>query len=589
MSTRQTKRKWEEKVKIIEELASLYKRRPLCERYKPQLSKPWQPSPVWKLFHRQTQAFHFAKSCREDVHVFALERSAENKQRFYLVTTYAELWFYYSKHRETSLMHSYEVIPETAVCKLYFDLEFYKPANQGADGKQMVADLIEFVCKQLDEHYGVKCSAEDILNLDSSTEEKFSCHLIFQLHNAAFRNNIHIGNFLRSILQPAVLLTKNKDAIVLEKQISVSQSYKATTDVPKCLENQTVSKNVPQTSQLNSQGTLEKGTSQWKENTDLSFLIVNGKQGGKQLFVDLGKYKYSNCLKILTFDHPEESREKSACLDGDVTNDCLDSIRGYHCSPYPEIDNFVLSLVSKDNIKGGIRRWNYFSLEQLLVYDIMNYRWCRNIGRAHKSNNIMYVHFHSFSLICVGNSSSTILLEIIIDLKRENWYQKCHDPICRAENFKSECEYFHITYNISGIDFIYIITNISSLLYVTGFPLPSEVCLPFLFKEDEEYEYTIDENGNIEEKSKMHNHTTSLSDSTSLTTLHQTSEPNTTKRSSIEWDDESDIFILEAAEDVELAEIADTFQPQRNWSVDEIPDELLVDALRNHEVSEIKE
>lgn len=44
-------------------------------------------------------------------------------------------------------MHSYEVIPENAVCKLYFDLEFCIPANPGADGKQMVADLIEVILK----------------------------------------------------------------------------------------------------------------------------------------------------------------------------------------------------------------------------------------------------------------------------------------------------------------------------------------------------------------------------------------------------------------------------------------------------------
>ncbi|XP_060634625.2 DNA-directed primase/polymerase protein isoform X3 [Anolis sagrei] len=500
MSTRQSKRKWEEKLKSIEELSSLYKRRPLCERYKPQLSKPWQPSSVWKLFHRQNQAFNFAKSCKEDVHVFALERSAENKQRFYLVTTYTELWFYYSKHRETSLMHCYEVIPETAVCKLYFDLEFYKPANKGADGKQMVAGLIEFVCEKLDEHYGVKCSTGDILNLDSSTEEKFSCHLIFQLHNAAFKNNIHIGNFLRRILEPAVLLIKNKDAMAVEKQVlPASRCSKATTDLPKCLENQTVSNNVPSTCQFNSQIAMEKGTPQGKGERDLSFLIMNGKEGGKQLFVD------------------------------------LDSIGGYHCSPYPEIDNFVLSLVSKDSVQGGIRRWNYFSLEQLLVYDILNYRWCRNIGRAHKSNNIM----------------------IIVDLKQENWYQKCHDPVCRAENFRSE-----------------------------SFSLPSEVCLPFLFKEEEEYEYIMDECGNIEEKSKTFNPTIDSSGSTSLAALQQISDPDSTKRSSLEWDDEADIFLLEASEDVELAEAAASFQPQRDWSVDEIPDELLVDALQNHEIKE---
>nr|XP_060634627.1 DNA-directed primase/polymerase protein isoform X3 [Anolis sagrei ordinatus] len=584
MSTRQSKRKWEEKLKSIEELSSLYKRRPLCERYKPQLSKPWQPSSIWKLFHRQNQAFNFAKSCKEDVHVFALERSAENKQRFYLVTTYTELWFYYSKHRETSLMHCYEVIPETAVCKLYFDLEFYKPANKSADGKQMVAGLIEFVCEKLDEHYGVKCSAGDILNLDSSTEEKFSCHLIFQLHNAAFKNNIHIGNFLRRILEPAVLLIKNKDAVAVEKQVlSASRCSKVTTDLPKCLENQTVSNNVPSTCQFNSQRAMEKGTPQAKGERDLSFLIMNGKEGGKQLFVDLGVYtknrnfrlyksskagkcavldiaednkfipksvknssveeqyflsslicnvRFSDCLKIMTFDTPEVRKEKSVCSNGNMTSS---SIGGYHCSPYPEIDNFVLSLVSKDSVQGGIRRWNYFSLEQLLVYDILNYRWCRNIGRAHKSNNIM----------------------IIVDLKQENWYQKCHDPVCRAENFKSE-----------------------------SFPLPSEVCLPFLFKEEEEYEYIMDECGNIEEKSKTFNPTIDSSSSTSLAALQQISDPDATKRSSLEWDDEADIFLLEASEDVELAEAAASFQPQRDWSVDEIPDELLVDALQNHEIKE---
>lgn len=40
-------------------------------------------------------------------------------------------------------MHCYEVIPENAVCKLYFDLEFNKRANPEADGKKMVALLIE--------------------------------------------------------------------------------------------------------------------------------------------------------------------------------------------------------------------------------------------------------------------------------------------------------------------------------------------------------------------------------------------------------------------------------------------------------------
>lgn len=45
------------------------------------------------------------------------------------------------------------------------------------------------------EVYGVKCTTDDVLNLDSSTNDKFSRHLIFNLQNAAFKDNIHVGAF----------------------------------------------------------------------------------------------------------------------------------------------------------------------------------------------------------------------------------------------------------------------------------------------------------------------------------------------------------------------------------------------------------
>lgn len=40
-------------------------------------------------------------------------------------------------------MHCYEVIPEGAVCKLYFDLEFDVASNAHLDGSKMVASLIQ--------------------------------------------------------------------------------------------------------------------------------------------------------------------------------------------------------------------------------------------------------------------------------------------------------------------------------------------------------------------------------------------------------------------------------------------------------------
>ncbi|RVE76273.1 hypothetical protein OJAV_G00006530 [Oryzias javanicus] len=180
-----------DRLKKVELLAQTFQSNPLTTRYKPRLW-PCEPSSVWKLFPRQSMAMSFAQSCKETVHVFALEKEkASLGQRIFLVTSYSELWHYYKTYPQ-SLMHCYEVIPEGAVCKLYFDLEFHKPSNRGADGKSIVLLPIKYVCEKLMDIYGIECSEKNVLNLDSSTEDKFSRHLIFILPNAAFKDNIHV-------------------------------------------------------------------------------------------------------------------------------------------------------------------------------------------------------------------------------------------------------------------------------------------------------------------------------------------------------------------------------------------------------------
>uniref|UniRef100_A0A2K5PTH1 DNA-directed primase/polymerase protein n=1 Tax=Cebus imitator TaxID=2715852 RepID=A0A2K5PTH1_CEBIM len=529
-------RKWETKLKQIEERASQYERKPLSSVYRPRLSKPEEPPSIWKLFHRQTQAFNFVKSCKEDVHVFALECKVGDGQRTYLVTTCAELWFYYKSRK--NLLHCYEVIPENAVCKLYFDLEFNKPANPGADGKKMVALLIEYVCKALQELYGVNCSAEDVLNLDSSTDEKFSRHLIFQLRDVAFKDNIHVGNFLRKILQPAFYLLGSEDT----RGHGFPHFSEASTK-PGFSFNKIWTLN---SKKLESLGSAEQAS------PGLSFLVVKNNMGEKHLFVDLGVYtrnrnfrlyKSSKIGKCVALEVAEENRffpiqsenvseEYQYFLSSLVSNvrfsdtlriltfgyfnsisTSVETIEGFQYSPYPEVDHFVLSLVNKDGIKGGIRRWNYFFPEELLVYDICKYRWCENIRRPHKSNNIM----------------------ILVDLKNEVWYQKCHDPVCKAENFKSDC-----------------------------FPLPAEVCLLFLFKEEEEF--TTDETRSSETQNPHKPSPSKLSTGASADT---------------DWNNGiDDAYFLEATEDAELAEAAENSLLSYNSEVDEIPDELIIEVLQ---------
>ncbi|XP_019809138.2 DNA-directed primase/polymerase protein isoform X1 [Bos indicus] len=553
------KRKWEATLKQIEERASHYERKPLSSVYRPRLSKPEEPPSIWKLFHRQTQAFNFVKSCKQEVHVFALECKVGDGQRIYLVTTYTQLWFYYKSRR--NLLHCYEVIPENAVCKLYFDLEFNKLANPGADGKKMVALLIEHVCKALQEFYTVNCSAEDVLNLDSSTEEKFSRHLIFQLHDVAFKDNIHVGNFVRKILQPAFHLIASEDEDMTPETTGCEFTHFSETPSEQgtCFSKMSTDIDIGESRTSNSEKLGRLGSAQ-QSSPDLSFLIVKNDMGEKRLFVDLGVYtrnrnfrlyksskigkyvalevaednkffpiqskniskenqyflsslvsnvRFSDALRILTCDVPQ-SKQQVQCFSRTSTS--VETIEGFQCSPYPEVDQFVLSLVNKNGIKGGIRRWNYFFPEELLVYDICKYRWCENIGRAHRSNNIM----------------------ILVDLKNEVWYQKCHDPVCKAENFKSDC-----------------------------FPLPAEVCLLSLLKEEEEF--TTDTTADTETKSP-HGPSSSVLSKGAF--------------SDADWDNGiDDTYILEATEDAELAEAAENSLLAYN-RMDEIPDELLLEVLQ---------
>lgn len=51
----------------------------------------------------------------------------------------------------------------------------------------------QYVCVKLEEVYSLQSSTKDVLNLDSSTAEKFSRHLIFLLPNCAFKDNKHVG------------------------------------------------------------------------------------------------------------------------------------------------------------------------------------------------------------------------------------------------------------------------------------------------------------------------------------------------------------------------------------------------------------
>ncbi|GJT34500.1 RNA-directed DNA polymerase, eukaryota [Tanacetum coccineum] len=85
-------------------------------------------------------------------------------------------------------------------CHLYFDLEFNIKENTEKNGDEMVDLLITIIFECLLEKYSIQGDTNWIVELDSSTKDKFSRHLIIHLLEMSFKDNRNVGVFVNQFL-----------------------------------------------------------------------------------------------------------------------------------------------------------------------------------------------------------------------------------------------------------------------------------------------------------------------------------------------------------------------------------------------------
>lgn len=151
--------------------------------------------------------------------VFATERS--QGKRKYLVGHFGRIADWYWRKSTPCNRHLYEVIRESTPCRLYFDFEYIKAYNKHdiSDGDDKASDddnpevttdsfdddvveellMEEFVQElsyDLETFYGLPPldPSTQIVNLDSSTDRKFSRHWIVILHNKAQKDPTSTSN-----------------------------------------------------------------------------------------------------------------------------------------------------------------------------------------------------------------------------------------------------------------------------------------------------------------------------------------------------------------------------------------------------------
>ncbi|KAL2527356.1 DNA primase [Abeliophyllum distichum] len=370
----------------------------------------------WSTFPRQDEAMKYAKEC-SNARVFSYQDHMNGQRRF-LISTYKEFWRRY-KDMNPKFRHHYEVIQEGLPCHLYFDLEFNMRENPDKNGDEMVDLLLTVVFDALLEKYSIGGNKDWVVELDSSTKEKFSRHLIIRLPKTAFKDNSHAGAFVTEICSRAYLCKETdgrfKNLFVSKDSSSADNQCQLFVDTAVYSRNRCF--RLPLSSKAGKSSILlPSGRFKCKDMSEgevfMESLICNMDADCEKLLIckmDL------DCVKALHFDtEVTSSSRKHSCfprefhLDAFTSNASKTYLMGK--SPFPALDVFVETVASIGNVSGKIRSWYWFSEYGLMVYSMSRNRYCERIGRQHKSNHVIYV----------------------VDLRRAVYYQKCHDPDCRG-------------------------------------------------------------------------------------------------------------------------------------------------------------
>ncbi|GAB4817437.1 hypothetical protein N2152v2_004483 [Parachlorella kessleri] len=348
----------------------------------------------WQTFPLQQPAFHYAdhhnaREAGRPLRVFSVESGPEGKRRF-MATTYCQLWRRYSdllpQHR-----HYYEIIRQGWPCHLYFDLEYAVADNPGCDGPAAVDALLGLVAQLLQDKFSLQMEDSWVLELDSSTDAKFSRHVIIRAPGAAFGNNLHVGAFVRELCCRAG-----------EARQAHSSCPAARVFVKK-----------------GTQETLLVDLGVYTRNR--AFRLYLSSKAGKDAVLDCtGRFGGASLTQQEVFQRGlicdvdpfatlltcfDESREAAAGTAGTPGTAVQ-----YGPSPFPQIEEFITSVCKEGGSAGSVRSWALLDGGSLLLFSMRGNRWCGNIGRQHRSNGVFYV----------------------VDLQQGWWCQRCYDPDCRS-------------------------------------------------------------------------------------------------------------------------------------------------------------
>lgn len=305
--------------------------------------------------------------------------------------------------------HFYEIIREKRPCRLYFDVEFAIPSNPELDGGQLVRKLIDCVAYEMYVRFNRRVCRRQIIQLGSTTDVKFSQHLIFQ-GDWLFRSNTDCGRFVRFIADKYskhfLVNNKNSDNVVNFIDTGVYTRNRMFRMFLSCKYGKTAIL----------EPTEDSTYPYCDESKDSLFCFF------QESLVCPADTIGMVLLDVSSIPEPEKSHFNRPMRRQRSSAACEHTRHDYESS-LPFLDRFILNWVAKGGgaLSGayphqiGIRS-SYFTVsrkELLLTYNIVGNRYCYNIMRQHKSNHVYYVVNLSrlvFDQVCFMKPQTLLLL-----------------------------------------------------------------------------------------------------------------------------------------------------------------------------------
>lgn len=319
----------------------------------------------FRYFKKQSQAvehvsfYPFLKLFSEEIDISDEDAQRHKGIRRYIAETYENFWKIYSKLEKPSF---YEIIQEDKACSLYFDIDCKKDSIIEYDPLILLEDLLQFITKQIDETFSIHVIRKDIIDMDSSTDDKFSRHIV--IPKCTFQNNIDAGNFVLSIIERLNSLDieyYNKIASMIDSGVySKNRNFRLF-----------LSSKVGKTAKL----------VRSKE-----YLSYHPFESDKQFF-----------MKSLICNIPKDICEKDYLTYNEHTTRIKYNIkyterRDLNSAEYSSLEQYLLSQLRHrpGKFEPTLKSCVIFD-SNCIVYNIGENRFCENIGREHQSNHIKII------------------------------------------------------------------------------------------------------------------------------------------------------------------------------------------------------